>query len=298
MSLSYSGHQPDNKNEILTSGAFVALIDKMVKDEAFDANQSIRDRLTGPALKWYENLDRSYEWADLKNYLKAAFSPSLSVRQKVQLRKSLRQRESESSKEFLQRCTNAQFAITDDLWKPEDADFQREVLLNFLLGMREEFQDQVISSDNVTTDGYLLAAMEAEKSFKKNDALLKKLIAKNSISISTAEDNDDEVENDEPMIKTEAVDEYSEDGDIDFNTDEEAVKLEDVCNFTPKTEGKLAIDIVRIKKEPADLEVFKLDPRPQLNGREKAKSKSKSKSKKKHHHQLPPPSLPLPPSIR
>ena len=59
---------------------------------------------------------------------------------KFNIRKSLRQLQSESVSEFFERCILAQFAITDDddtFWR--DPMFERDVALNFLLGLRPEF---------------------------------------------------------------------------------------------------------------------------------------------------------------
>ena len=91
------------------------------------------------------------------------FSAILSVKDKVNIRQSLRQRNEESIEEFLDRCTCAQHAITDDSVGPLDASFERDVLLNFLLGMKPELQSYVIISNQRNLQGFFMVALEAEQ---------------------------------------------------------------------------------------------------------------------------------------
>ena len=92
------------------------------------------ENLQGPALEWFLKLEDLQDWHFIKSQFCSKFQVQLNVIQKLKLRQSLQQNQHESVQEFLERCILAQFAITDDNASSQENDFQRDVLLNFLLG--------------------------------------------------------------------------------------------------------------------------------------------------------------------
>ena len=105
----------------------------------------------GPALDWFLKLeaDLKQDWNYLQSELKSKFSvPSLSIVQKFQVRQSiLMQWPKERVQDFVERCILAQFAIEDSDETGKDIvdlhhepAFERDVLLNVLLGLRQDLQ--------------------------------------------------------------------------------------------------------------------------------------------------------------
>ena len=102
----------------------------------------------GPALDWFLKLegDLKQDWNYLQSELKSKFSvPSLSIVQKFQVRQSiLMQWPKERVQDFVERCILAQFAIEetgkDKVDLHHEPSFERDVLLNVLLGLRQNLQ--------------------------------------------------------------------------------------------------------------------------------------------------------------
>ena len=81
----------------------------------------------------------------------------LSIREKIDLRKSLKQRSPvENVKLFYKRCMSAQKLLDeatntidneDDGERNHSETFQRDVLLNFVLGLENSLQEKILASD-------------------------------------------------------------------------------------------------------------------------------------------------------
>ena len=78
----------------------------------------------------------------------------LSIREKIELRKSLKQRSpAENVELFYKRCMSAQELLDeatnaiDNEEKNHSDTFQRDVLLNFVLGLENSLQEQILASD-------------------------------------------------------------------------------------------------------------------------------------------------------
>ena len=80
----------------------------------------------------------------------------LSIREKIDLRKSLKQRSpAENVELFYRRCMSAQELLdeatntidNEDDEKNHSETFQRDVLLNFVLGLENSLQEQILASD-------------------------------------------------------------------------------------------------------------------------------------------------------
>ena len=102
----------------------------------------------GPALDWFLKLEGGLkqDWNYLQSELKSKFCvPSLSTVQKFQVRQSiLMQWPKERVQDFVERCILAQFAIEetgkDKVDLHHEPSFERDVLLNVLLGLRQDLQ--------------------------------------------------------------------------------------------------------------------------------------------------------------
>ena len=104
------------------------------------------------------NADRS--WNDQRQLLMDHFVTKLSIREKVELRKNLFQKENESINDFYNRCIDAQYVISDN---EKDVAFDREVLLHFLFGLVSRIRDMVLNADCSTPEEYI---NEARKYFQ------------------------------------------------------------------------------------------------------------------------------------
>ena len=94
-------------------------------------------------------------WNDLKNELIKDFSVKLSIREKVEIRKALQQKNRESVDEFYSRCVQAQYLVSDYI---RDVTFDREVLLHFLIGLLPSIRDLVLATKCSNPDEYIREA--------------------------------------------------------------------------------------------------------------------------------------------
>ena len=162
----YSGYPPWTNGEIQTCSAFITKYEQEMAT-SFEPMKilSVSEYLNGPALDWWNAQSQSSaDWNSLKQEFINKFSVKLTWSQKINVRQSLRQLDDESVNDFLERCTYAQHVITDDSF--EDAAFERDVLLNWVLGMKPELQSQVISSNERTLQGFLELAIKIESDTK------------------------------------------------------------------------------------------------------------------------------------
>ena len=115
----------------------------------------------GQALKWSKTkIKSSTDWKSVKLKLIERFKRNLSVQEKVELRRNLKQHIGESCQDFLNRCKKCQFLICDD-----DLEFitERDILINYLLGLREDYYELVIQNDHLNTlEGFFLETLKLE----------------------------------------------------------------------------------------------------------------------------------------
>jgi len=255
----YSGHPPwGSQGELQTCRAFIALLEQ----KRPDINQRVNlfsDFLEGPALDWFLKLEGGLkqDWNYLQSELKSKFSvPSLSIVQKFQVRQSiLMQWPKERVQDFVERCILAQFAIEetgkDKVDLHHEPSFERDVLLNVLLGLRQDLQAKVIekAENQQTLADFLLLAQNVEKE-----------LASAVQSIDMVQDEK------KPLLKTYLKSEPLEERLSDDGQAEELVRLNmdshthsmlgDMPNFNeilPKTgEGKwmVTIDTSSLNSKP------------------------------------------------
>ncbi len=175
---------------------FVGKVDKALHDASWndlDAANQVLSKLDGLAKDFTDSLntlDRE-SWRLLREKLLSQFSKTsikahddddtmseakspLSLRDKIDLRKSLKQSKKESVRTFYKRCRSAQEIISDELDPPEGPVFEKYVLLNFVLGLRKDYQEAVIEAGEAAAndlDSYVEAAVRVEADFKRNKSI-------------------------------------------------------------------------------------------------------------------------------
>ena len=153
------GNVQDNQESGLSVLQWSDLVDQVACTQHWsdlETSQQVIDACNddGPALDFIQTLSHSVKesWTLLRPSLISAFktySRPLSIREKIDLRKNLKQRSGENVELFYRRCMSAQElldeAIIDDDEHSET--FQRDVLLNFVLGLENGLQEEILASD-------------------------------------------------------------------------------------------------------------------------------------------------------
>ena len=100
---------------------------------------------------------------DMKDLLYKQFHEKttlLTVREKIELRQSLVQNDNENVQEFFDRCKRCQIKLCDEFFYQEL--HERELLLNFLIGLKLDLQEIVLKSDAKTCSEFVEAAIKVE----------------------------------------------------------------------------------------------------------------------------------------
>lgn len=138
--------------------------------------------LTGPAAVWYQQIQRREvielnNWTDVQREFRTRFVKEISPRFIAAELANLRQKQSETVANFLDRCQLAQ-TLLDDLWKPQQAenhlDSRRDatkkvhdkmVLLLFIMNLRPELAEKLNLCQKLETlEDHVVAAQHIEKS--------------------------------------------------------------------------------------------------------------------------------------
>ena len=145
-----------------TCGQFIAMIEEnAIKENLKDdqIKQLCKSKMSKKALELIHEYS-NHSWTELRNMMFHLFSVKLTIREKVEIRKKLQQKESESIEDFYQRCVQAQYLVSDDI---RDAAFEREVLLHFLIGLSPFIRDLVLTSKCSSTKDFI---SEAKRHFE------------------------------------------------------------------------------------------------------------------------------------
>ena len=134
-----------------TMGQFLNFIDSNKDWGDNEKRCYIFEHLEQPALRIANTTLKNCEniaWSDMKRKLIERFYVKLNIKQKVELKKALMQRFDESCQDFLDRCKKFQYLLCDD---HIDSVTERDILINFLLGLRSDFFDTLINNENLQT---------------------------------------------------------------------------------------------------------------------------------------------------
>ena len=86
-------------------------------------------------------------WKSLKKLLLNKFKSKLTLIEKINLRRHLKQRENESCEQFHARCVKWQFLLFDD---QVDSVFEKDILINFVSGLKEDIYNKLVLEENIS----------------------------------------------------------------------------------------------------------------------------------------------------
>ena len=129
--------------------------------------------LAGKARAWANTLivsesEEIVKWSTFRPVFKRRWHRTATICEKVGLRQSLKQKDTESMLDFLDRCTAAEDVFMDGLHVPEaqKAIFQvfcsNDIMLNFVAGLRPAIQERVIDAGGATLADIRDSAVRAE----------------------------------------------------------------------------------------------------------------------------------------
>ena len=108
-----------------------------------------------------------HNWHAIKKYLFDHYKCQLTLKEKIELRRYLIQAEDESISEYHDRCIKAQYMLCND---NADLVLERDIILNFISGVREDIYQIIIRIEPLATlDLCLKHAQEIEQLLKLND---------------------------------------------------------------------------------------------------------------------------------
>ena len=116
--------------------------------DAIEGNENWRDdfkkayaltHLKGPAQEFSkQNLFQDMNWKDVKLKLFERFKCQLSIWEKLEMKRNLKQNGNETIKNFYNRCVSYQYLFCDDF---SETVLDSEIMLNFMLGMHKKILD-------------------------------------------------------------------------------------------------------------------------------------------------------------
>ena len=104
----------DGKDASITCGQFLALIDEKADSESLsedELKEFCHSNMSGDAQQFFAS-KIDMPWEELKIQMVKEFSMKLSIKEKVELRKSLKQLETEAVEDFYKRCQRTQFLVS------------------------------------------------------------------------------------------------------------------------------------------------------------------------------------------
>ena len=112
-------------------------------------------------------LKHDWLWPTMKRYLFDQYRCQLTLKEKIELRRYLIQREEENVNDFHDRCIKAQYMLCDD---NADSVLERDIIINFISGIKEDVYQIIIRIEPLSTlDICLKNASEIEDLLQVND---------------------------------------------------------------------------------------------------------------------------------
>ena len=140
-----------------------------------------------------DNITFSFQgkWQDLRKMLFQKYQSKLAnLMEKINLRKSLIQSESETCQQFFNRCVKIQYLLHDDVG---DLICNNDIVFSFVMGLNVDIHEQLILNENLSSlDDCLNIALDIEKNLhlqKTNTILLQPLQLKEKAIINEYEDD-------------------------------------------------------------------------------------------------------------
>ena len=185
----------------------------------------------------------------------------LSIKEKVEVRISLLQRNDEAIDEFYERCVDAQYVISDNA---KDGAFDREVLLHFLFGLVPTIRADVLNANRSSLEDFIDEA-RVQHSKAKPDIIPCDLKIK--------------VE-DEDYFESLDQNDAQQDEEMGYDDNEQEVKIEDVSLNELKNEAIAENDLEDVKDLPK--KDAKNHPCPECTKKYTSKLKLKKHMSNKH----------------
>ena len=240
----YSGNPVGLHGEGLSCDQFCEIVESQIETFKWtdqDAFNYAIQAFTSPAQDWaYDLKDSVRTWPTLKKAMKAKFKGKMTIQMKAELRKSLKQNQEESVREFYGRCKDAETMICDD--QVLDVAFERDVLLTFLIGLREELQLRVMASEGSCLNDFLESAIKIESNenedMETDDVKIKPEFFKDENSNDENEDLDDYL-NDKDFIPDDTGEEMEDNNVKKEQESEDSKHFCTECEMPFKTEKLL-----------------------------------------------------------
>ena len=143
----------------VTIGQFIASIENHPDWNEDDKKDYLFDHVGGKAEAFAKkNFKERTKWQTIKSKMMKEFKCQMNLWSKIELRRTLFQGENENVHEFFEKCVSCQYILCDDII---DAVIERDILINFLLGLQKSVYNELTKIDQVMDLQMCLA--EAEK---------------------------------------------------------------------------------------------------------------------------------------
>ena len=217
-----------------TCGQFLSFIEDHARKfnlTEVELKNLCQSKISDKALQFFLN-NSEKPWDELKHLMIEEFSVKLNIKEKVEVRKKLIQKNAESINDFYTRCVVAQFLVSDDI---RDVAFEREVLLHFLIGLSPKIRDLVLATKCSNPEEYIQKATHFQNNIH-NVAIKEEPLEALDVDIkieadadpSAFDDYDDYDDDQKPYI-----DFGEDDADADY-VDESVMQDQSYEKFEPK----------------------------------------------------------------
>ena len=155
----FSGQSTDT----ISLAQHIFILETLANTSGWNDSEKIKNlisTLTSAAYDHFPNDLPDDTFDNLKNFMINQFPPKLSIKEKIELRHSLIQNETENVQQFFNRCKSVQVQLCDQFFS--EVLYERELLLNFLIGLKADLQEIVLKSDVKTLSAFLDAAIKVE----------------------------------------------------------------------------------------------------------------------------------------
>ena len=214
-----------------SAGQFLKLIEDNAELCEEERQSYVMQHLSSPALELVrsKSFSSSSTWKVFKKFFLNHFKSNLNLKEKIDIRRNMRQRDTELAKDFLFRCTKGHFLVCDD---KSELILEKDILVSFVSGLRDElYHPLVLDYDISDLKECLFHASKLEESeFYDNES---ELIPESKIKVEIDPDN---------LVKTENGNTEGE-TDLSFDQCEQEDSLEDFFD-----------DQVPLKVEKEDLD--------------------------------------------
>ena len=276
-----------------SAGQFLKSVEENTELKEEERQAYVMEHLSSPALEQVKSKSSaSSTWKFFKKFFLDQFKSNLNLKEKIDIRRNMRQWDTELAKDFLFRCTKGHFLVCDD--KAEDV-LDREILISFVSGLRDEIYHQLVLDYDISDLKECLyhASKLEESDYYDNES---ELIPESNIKVEIDPDRCVKTENGNTEENDPIFDQYEHDDALEGLYDDNVpvtVKKEDTDYSSENDEDDDGSDyepsyVIDSKEEkPKKKQIHK----PKIYGCKECEEKFISKNKLKYHefhtHQIP-----------